>query len=335
MKNTMKAMVCNKAGKALKLINMSIPTPKKGEVLIKLKATAINHRDWLIQKGQYINLKYPIVLGSDGSGLVEILGEGVNNCSVGQEVIINPALNWGDNDKAFGKDFKILGLPDNGCFAEYVVVPESAIYTKPSHLSFEEAAALPLSGLTGYRALVTKGDVSSGHKVLITGIGGAVAQTMQQFALAIGAEIYFTTGSDEKIKKAVSLGAKAGVNYKKDDWDKTLKKLVEEFDVIIDTAAGKGFEKLLQLVKSGGKIVIFGATNGMLPPLMPQSIFLKQLNICGTTMGSPKDFKNMLKLVENKKIIPIVDKVLLLEEAEEAIRIMDNATQFGKIVLKI
>lgn len=183
----MKAIVSTGAGEALQSVEMPIPKPQKGEVLVKLKAAAINHRDWLIQKGQYVNLKYPIVPGSDGAGRIQLLGENVENCIVDQEVIINPALNWGDNNNAAGKDFKILGLPENGCFAEYVVVPASAIYPKPSHLSFEEAAALPLCGLTGYRALVTRGKVSKGQKVLITGIGGAVAQAIMQFAQALDA----------------------------------------------------------------------------------------------------------------------------------------------------
>lgn len=331
----MKAMISSGQGQKLELVEMPIPTPQKGEVLVKLKAAGINHRDWLIQKGQYVNLKYPIVLGSDGAGVVEQLGDDVHNSFVGQEVVINPALHWGDNQRVVGKDFKILGLPDNGCFAEYVVVPATAIYSKPSHLTFEEAAALPLSGLTGYRALVTRGNVSKGQKVLITGIGGAVAQAMLQFGLAIGAEMYFTSGSDDKIEKAVSLGAKAGVNYKKEGWSKKLMEIAGGFDLIIDTAAGNGFDQLIDLAKPGAKIVIFGATAGPIPQLIPQKIYLKQLDILGTTMGSSEDFGNMLQLISEKKLRPVIDQIFPLEEAENAIRIMDNASQFGKIVLRI
>lgn len=331
----MKAMISNGAGQALELTDIAIPSPQKGEVLVKLNAAAINHRDWLIQKGMYINQKYPIVLGSDGAGLIEELGDEVSNCSVGQEVIINPAINWGDNQNTQGKEFKILGLPDNGCFAEYVVVPVSAIYPKPAHLTFEEAATLPLSGLTGYRALVSRGQASKGQKVLITGIGGAVAQAMLQFGLGLEAEMYFTSGDDNKIEKAVSLGAKAGVNYKNEGWDKELMEIAGGFDLIIDTAAGKGFEQLIDLANPGAKIVTFGATAGPIPQLIPQKIYLKQLDILGTMMGSPMDFENMLRLINDKGIKPIIDCVLPLKDAEEGIRIMDKATQFGKIVLKI
>ncbi|WP_292011013.1 zinc-binding dehydrogenase [Chryseobacterium sp.] len=331
----MKAMICNGEGQILQVTEIPVPSPKKGEVLIKLKAAGINHRDWLIQKGQYVNLKYPIVLGSDGAGIIEKLGEEVSQYIPGEEVIINPGLNWGNDSRAPGKDFKILGLPDDGCFAEYVVVPSSAVHPKPKHLTFEEAAALPLSGLTGYRALFTRGNITEGQKVLITGIGGAVAQSMLQFALAVGAEVFFTSGSDEKIKRAVELGAKAGVNYKKEGWDEELLKLSGGFDLIIDSAAGAGFSKLIDLANSGGKIVTFGATNGTIPSLMIQRIYLKQIDISGSMMGSSKDFSDMLNLVNDKKIVPVIDEVFPLEQAEKAVRKMDTAAQFGKMVLKI
>ncbi len=331
----MKAIQCNGAGQALEMKEVEIPQPGEGEVRVKLMAAAINHRDWLIQKGQYINLRYPIIPGSDGAGRIEAVGENVDSNMIGQEVVINPALNWGDNDRVAVRDFKILGLPDDGCFAEYVVVPASAVYPKPAHLTFEEAAALPLSGVTAYRALVTRGQVEKGQKVLITGIGGAVAQFISQFALAIGAEVYFTSGSDDKIEKAIAQGAKGGVNYKKDNWVQELQEMAGSFDLIIDTAAGKGFEQLIDLVKSGGKIVVFGATAGPITQLIPQKIYLKQLDILGTTMGSPRDFENMLKLVNDKEVRPVTDSVFPLHEAENAIRMMDNASQFGKIVLKI
>lgn len=331
----MKAIVCNGAGQALEITEMPVPIPQHSEVLVKLKAAAVNHRDLLIQKGRYVNLKYPIIPGSDGAGTIEKLGKGVSNLSVGQEVVINPGLHWGDNERIPGKAYKVLGLPDNGCFAEYVAVPASAIFPRPSHLTFEQAAAIPLSGLTGYRALVTRGKTKAGSKVLLTGIGGAVAKMMLQFAHALDAEVYFTSGSDDKIEKAVTIGAKAGVNYKKDNWHQKLKELAGSFDVIIDTAAGSGFEYLLDLAKPGGTIVVFGATAGPISQIPPQKIYLKQLDILGTTMGSHEDFNNMLKLVNDKRIVPIIDEVFPLESAEQAIQKMERAAQFGKIVLSI
>lgn len=331
----MKAVICNEKGKALEITDMPIPVPQDDEVLIKLKASGINHRDLLIQKGKYVNLKYPIILGSDGAGIIERLGKNVEGLTIGQEVIINPALNWGNNPRFPGKDFKILGLPDNGTYAEYVAVSANAIFAKPSHLSFEQAAAIPLSGLTGYRALVTRGEAKAGQKVLITGIGGAVAQMVLQFALALGAEVYFTSGDEEKKEKAISLGAKNGVNYKRENWADELREIAGGFNVIIDTAAGPGFEKLLDLANLGAKIVTFGATAGPISQIPPQKIYLKQLDILGTMMGSREDFTDMIKLVEDKKIIPIIDEVFSINSANEALLKMEKGAQFGKIILAI
>lgn len=331
----MKAIVSNGVGEDLVVAEILKPTPKKEEVVIKINAAAVNHRDLLIQKGQYVNLKSPIVLGSDGAGIIDEFGENVKGFKVGQEVIINPGLEWGNNPKAPGSDYRVLGLPENGTFAEYVVVPASAVYPKPKHLSFEQAAALPLSGLVAYRALVTRGQAAKGQKILITGIGGAVAQSMLQFAIALETEIYFTSGDDDKIEKAVAIGAKAGVNYKQEDWDKQLKDLAGSFDLIIDSAAGKGFQKLIELAKPGGKLVFFGATTGAIPEIKPQSIYLKQLDLLGTSMGSPQDFEGMLELINEKKIIPMIDQILPLDKAQEALQKMKTASQFGKLVLSI
>ncbi|WP_326984276.1 zinc-binding dehydrogenase [Chryseobacterium sp. MYb264] len=331
----MKAVYSTGPGDQLDLVEIPIPQPREGEVVVKLKAAGVNRRDLLISKGSYVNLKYPIVLGSDGSGIIEIIGENVDGVHIGDEVIINPAINWGDNQNFPSTEYRILGLPDNGTYAEYVVVPASAIYSKPLYLNFEQAAAIPLSGLTGYRALISRGKACEGQKVLITGIGGAVAQFMLQFALAIGTEVYFTSGDKDKITKAIDLGASGGVMYKEDDWDKQLLELAGGFDVIIDTAAGKDFEKLFDIANPGANIVLFGATAGPIPQILPQKIYLKQLNILGTSMGSDIDFIGMLDLVNKHKLIPVIDEVLPLKDAQSALDKLSSSSQFGKIVLSI
>lgn len=331
----MKAIISNGIGEKLELTDIPIPTPGNGEVIVKILSAGVNRRDLMIAKGNYVNLKYPIVLGSDGAGTIESVGQGVSGISAGDEVIINPAINWGNDERFPGKDYQILGLPENGTFAEFVKVPASAIHPKPLHLNFEQAAALPLSGLTGYRALVTRGQAKQGHKVLITGIVGAVAQLMLQFALAIGSDVYFTSGDTDKLKKAVDLGATAGLIYKDADWDEQLSKLVGGFDVIIDTAAGEGFDRLLNLARPGANIVFFGATAGAIPQISPQKIYLKQLNVLGTSMGSENDFKGMLDLINQNQIIPIIDEVLPLSDAQRAFEKLEKNSQFGKIILSI
>ena len=330
----MKAIVLNDKNEPLIWQEVETPVPGAGEVLVKIKAAAFNHRDLWIQKGQYAGLRYPIILGSDGSGIVVELGDGVNDSWLNKEVIINPGMNWGNNPNFHDRHFKILGLPDNGTFAEYVKVPADYLYAKPAYLSFEEAAAIPLAGLTGYRALFTRGQVKQGDKVLITGIGGGVALMVLKMALAIGADVYVTSGSDEKIERAVALGAKLGVNYKISSWYKLFQSAVEGLDVIIDSAAGDDFKHLIELANPGGKIVFYGGTQGPISTLNPQKIFWKHLSILGTTMGTQKEFAAMLSLFETHKIKPVIDEVFDMADAEKAIRKMDNAAQFGKIVLR-
>lgn len=330
----MQAIILQDKDQPLTLQQTNTPTPGPGEVLVRIKAAAFNHRDLWIQKGLYAGLRYPIILGSDGSGIVAEAGEGVDNSWVGKEVIIYPGMHWGDNPNYQSPQFKVLGLPDDGTFAEFARVPASSLFPKPAYLSWEEAAAIPLAGLTGYRALFTRGDIRPGDKLLITGIGGGVALTILQMAVAAGAEVYVTSGSDEKIDKAVKAGAKFGINYRMEGWYKALQSVVEGFDVIIDSAAGDGFRHLVDLANRGGRIVFYGGTQGPMTTLNPQKIFWKQLNILGTTMGSPAEFAAMVRLFEEHKIHPLIDEIIPMEEAERGIRKMDDAAQFGKIVLQ-
>ncbi|KER11153.1 MAG: alcohol dehydrogenase [[Candidatus Thermochlorobacteriaceae] bacterium GBChlB] len=331
----MKAAVLEGVGQPVRLQDVSMPIAGKGEAVVKLSAAALNHRDVWIQKGQYAGLKFPIVLGSDGAGAVESVGDGVDKMWLGKNVVVNPSVSWGESEKTQAKAFKILGLPDDGTFAELVKIPAANLAEKPEHLSFVEAAALPLAGLTAYRALFSRAKLQAGETVLITGIGGGVALFGLQFALAQGATVFVTSGSDEKLSKAKALGAAGGVNYKQPDWAKELQAQAGGFDVILDSAGGEGFGNLINLAAAGGRIVFVGATAGNPPNLDMRKIFWKQLSLLGSTMGSPNDFNAMMTFVSEKKIMPVVDAVLPLTDAEAALRRMENAAQFGKIVLSI
>lgn len=248
----------------VQLIDAPKPVAGPGEVLVNLRSAALNHRDVFIQKGLYPGMKLPVILGSDGAGVVAEIGEGVDPVWRGQAVIINCSQYWGDNPKFYGPNFKILGMPDNGTFAEYVTVGVTYIHHKPAHLSFEQAAALPMAGLTAWRALMTRAGLrtsglDSPEKVLITGIGGGAALYALQFAVAAGAEVWVTSGSDEKIAKARAMGARGGVNYRDSNWSKTLMTLTGGgragyFDVVIDSAGGPGFAKLIDAAAPGGRI---------------------------------------------------------------------------------
>ena len=331
----MKAVYLEDINKPFILIEKEKPVAGPGEVVVQVKAASLNRRDVWIQRGRYFIKEYPAILGSDCAGVVAEVGEGVDKDWLQQEVIVDPSTEWGDNPRAHSAKYKILGMPQNGAFAEFVKVPALNLHQKPLHLSFEEASALPLGGVTAYRALFTKCQLQEGERVLVTGAGGGVALLAIQFALAAGAEVWVTSGTEEKIGLAKDLGVTGGVNYKEADWGKKLKAESGGFDVIIDSAAGEGFVQLVKLAKPGGRIGIYGGTTGLIGQINPAEIFWKQLSIFGSTMGTAEDFAGMLQLVSSKEIRPIVDIVYPLEQAEEAMRFMEEGKQFGKIVLKV
>ena len=334
----MRAAFFTQKNRPLEIREIQKPRPIKDQVLIRLHAAALNHRDIWTQKEQNSPAE-GIILGSDGSGIIEDVGEDVvedaDSLLIGMEVVINPSLNWGSNPIVQGDSFKILGYPDNGTFSDYVVVSKKQVFEKPEHLSFIEAAAIPLSGLTAYRALFTKARLRAKEKVLITGVGGGVALWALQFALAYQARVYVTSGSDEKLLKAKALGALGGFNYKDPEWTKTALKEAGGFDIVIDSAGGEQFAKLPDLMMPGGRIAIFGRTAGNIPDISPRTLFYKQLSIHGTTMGTRDEFLSMLDFVESRKLKPIIDTIYPLEQAEDALRRMERGDQFGKIVLKI
>lgn len=332
----MKAIVLKELNGAFILEDINKPTPREGEVQVRIAAAALNHRDLWIKQGKYFLKEYPSILGSDGAGIVESVGTGVSEELIGKRVVINPALHWGPRRHGHGKDFQILGMPTQGTFAEYVCVPAENVYPIPIGLSFEKAAALPLAGLTAYRAMFYRGGLKRGEKVLITGIGGGVASFLLSFGVRAGAVVYVTSSSQDKIQQAVSLGATNGVLYTTENWTEQLLEMEPEgFDLIIDSAGGPGFLQLINLLMTGGKIVNFGGTAGKIPEMIPAQLFWKQASILGTTMGSPIDFEQMLTFVTEFIVTPIVDRVFHMEEVQAAFDHMQNRSQFGKIVLRI
>lgn len=311
------------------------PKPVKDQVLVKLKYAALNHRDLWLKLEQPQNFPNGIVLGSDGCGVVEDVGEDADPLLVGAEVVINPSLDWGNNPVVQGDAFRILGFPDNGTFAEYIAISKKYIFEKPDHLSFEESAAVPLSGLTAYRALFTKARLRSNEKVLITGIGGGAALWALQFALAYKARVYVTSGSDDKISKAKGMGALGGFNYRDPQWAEKAQNEARGFDVIIDSAGGNQFGKYIELAVPGGRIVNFGRTAGNITDVSTRLLYWKQISIHGTTMGTRDEFLSMLHFLESRSIKPVLDKTFPLSRINEAFTRMENADQFGKIVLDI
>ena len=330
----MKALVLTSADGPLEYSDSDDPLVLEGTALVKLHAAALNRRDFWVTQGRYPGIQAPCILGSDGAGVVETVGEGGEKSWIGREVIINPGMNWGDASAAQDESFRILGMPDNGTFAEKIAVPVEQLAAKPAEFSFHEAAALPLAGLTAYRALFSQGNLQEQETVLITGIGGGVAVMALKLAAASGAKVLVTSSSPEKIARAVSLGALAGANYQDDDWTTNLAEH-GPIDLVVDGAAGGGFNNLLGLVRPGGRIVSYGGTAGPPKDFDIRKHFWKQLHLIGSTMGSPADFKAMIRLVERHGIRPEIDSITPLSDGAELVASMAKSPQFGKLVLEI
>jgi NADPH:quinone reductase-like Zn-dependent oxidoreductase len=323
----------------LEVREVADPVPAEGEAVVRIAAAALNHRDLWIKLGQYAGLRFPSIPGSDGVGEVVAFGPGVAPEEAarwsGRRVIINPAFGWGTSEARQGADFSILGLPRDGTLAERISVPVAQLAEAPSHLSDEEAAALPLAGLTAWRALMVRANLRPGERVLISGVGGGAAVFALQFAVAAGAEVWVSSSSEEKIARARALGAMGGFDYTVPKWADGARSAVGGlFDVIVDSAGGEGFENLIDLASPGGRLAFFGATRGN-PPLLPmRKVFWKQLTLLGSTMGSPADWTAMLAAVRSHTLRPIVGAVFSFAEATAAFDLMERGGQFGKIVLK-
>jgi NADPH:quinone reductase-like Zn-dependent oxidoreductase len=323
----------------LRLEEVPDPVPGPGEVVVRLRAAALNHRDVWIRSGAGAyagGFKQRVILGSDGAGEVLSVARGVDAALVGRAVVINPSLDWGETDLAQGPGFRILGLPDDGTYAEAIRVPAQNVHPKPAALSFEEAAAIPLAALTAYRAVVSRARVQAGETVLVTGIGGGVSTFALQIAVHLGARVLVTSGTDAKLARAREMGAMGGANYRSQDWAREIASLAGGGpDVVIDSVGGETFARAVDILKPGGRIATYGATTGPVKELVLRNVFWKQATVLGTTMGSSREFAAMLALFDRGGLRPVVDRVFPLADAAAAHRRMEEAGQFGKIVLGI
>lgn len=331
----MKALVLREIKTPLELAERPSLKSSPGAVVVRMQAAALNRRDYWITQGMYPGVKPPVVLGSDGAGVVTACGDGVDSAWEGREVIVNPGLNWGDDPSAQSAEFTILGLPRDGTFATEVLIPASQLHPKPAGWTWTEAAALPVAGVTAYRAMFAQGGLRAGETILITGIGGGVATFALQYAVAVGAKAWVTSSSPEKIQRAIEMGALGGFNYRDENWTKEMAQQAEAPNLIIDSAGGAGYAALVNLAAPGGRIVNYGATAGAPEKLDLFKVFWKQLRLQGSTMGSPQDFADMLAFVEKHDLRPIIDQEFPLEEGNAAIERMASSPQFGKYVLNI
>ena len=301
------------------------PEPKPGEALVELRTAALNRRDLLVCRGVY-PFPLPLIPGSDGAGVRRDTGE---------EVVILPSLNWGSSEAAAGDEFEILGGPRNGTYAELVAIPEENLYPKPAQLSWEEAAAFPLAGLTAYRALFARGRLTAGETVLVLGAGSGVSTFAVQLAAQAGTRVLVTSSSQEKIDRSVELGAEGGFLYTEGDWAEEARAATggRGVDLVIDSVGSTWPDSARALAK-GGRIVVFGGTGGTDVTMQVRPFYLQWLSLLGTTMGSPSDFKALLRMLQGATWRPVIDSVRPLAEAAAAQERLESAAdKFGKLVL--
>ncbi|MBD8004394.1 zinc-binding dehydrogenase [Bacillus norwichensis] len=325
----MKAIVHEgKTGMAgLSLKEMEVGQPGEGEVRVKLKTAGMNHRDLFVLHRHKLT-DPPLVIGSDGAGIIDAVGKGVTSANIGDEVIINPGLGWREKSDAPPEEFDIVGLPGHGTFAEYIVIPAENAIPRPEHLIWEEAGVFGLAALTGYRALFTRGKITPDMTILLPGVGSGVITFILKFAKTVGTTVYVTSRSEEKRQRALELGADKAIDSD-GDWNEQLSG--EKVDLVIESVGAATFSKSLGQLRPGGTIVTFGASAGDEINLDLRTFFYGQYNMLGTTMGSAEEFKEMIEFVEKHKIKPEIEAIFPLSKYEIAFNRLEEAEQFGKV----
>lgn len=314
-----------------KLKDMVDPFADHGQVTVSIRTAGLNRRDISVPKRRGDEAA-ALILGSDGAGIIESVGEGVTDFSIGDEVIINPSLQWYENSDAPPKGFDILGMPDNGTFTEKIVLPAEQVEAKPAHLTWEEAGVLALPALTGYRALFTKGGLKEGDTLFIPGAGSGVATYLIQFAKNVGAKVIVTSRSAEKRQQAKELGADIVLDTNS-DWEEELKD--ETIDLVIESVGRATFNRSLEVLKKGGRIVAFGATTEDTIDLNLRKFFYGQYQLFGSTMGSRQELRAMLKHIENFKTHSVVDRTFPLDKAKDAMNYLEQGKQFGNVAIVV
>ncbi len=341
----MKAAIFKQHGgpEVLEYADVPDPSIRADEVLVEVKACALNHLDIFVRGGlPGIEIPLPHILGNDIAGVVREVGELVSWTKPGDEVMVNPGVSCGHCDACLSgqdnlcREYDIIGHRRDGGYAELVAVPGVNVIPKPAELSWEEAAALPLVTVTAWHMLVTRVNVQTGETVLVHAAGSGVGSIAIQIAKLRGARVITTASTDDKLEKARELGADLTINYTQPDWPKEVRRLTDRkgVDVVVEHTGAATWPGSISSLKNNGRLVTCGATSGYDARTDLRQVFYRHLNILGSFMGSKAELLEALKFVREGKIRAVVDRVLPLSEARQAHELIENRAQFGKVVLK-
>jgi len=319
------------------------PAPGPGQVRVRVKAVALNHLDLWVRRGgpAFERLPKPHVGGCDVSGVVDAYGEGASGPAIGARVAIDPGLSTKEDEwTRRGEDsvspgYVILGEHSTGGAAEYVVVPAGNLLPLPDHVLHETAAAASLAGLTAWRMLVHRAQLKPGETIAIVGAGGGVNHLAIQVAKRLGATVYAITSSEDKMEKARALGADHAINYKAEDWSKAVFAATGKrgVDVVVDNVGQATWMQSIRALARGGRLVTVGNTGGWEAITDVRFVWAKQIAIIGSTMGSHRDYRDVMQWVFDGKLKPAIHAVLPLGEGRAAHGMLERGEQFGKVVL--
>ncbi|MDP7035350.1 MAG: zinc-binding dehydrogenase [Planctomycetota bacterium] len=342
----MKTILIHEHGgpEVLQISEIPTPEPGPGQVRVRMHASAINHLDLWIRKGIPGHPSpLPMILGSDGSGVVDKLGPGVTHFSPGDPVVISPGLSCGSCSACLsGKDhlcpdYGILGETCDGTYAQFSVVPASNLIPKPDFMTHTDSASISLVFLTAWEMLVERSGIQPGDCVLIHAAGSGIGIAAVQIACLYGATVIATAGSEPKLTKARELGAVHTVNYSTPDWVSKVREITGRngVDIVFEHVGASTWPGSMKILGRGGRVVTCGVTTGYAVNLDLRHLFFKNLSVLGSTMGSKGSLLHIWKLIRQRKLHPVVDRVFPLSQAQEAHKHVSNRQQFGKVVLEM
>lgn len=341
----MKAVIFDQHGgpEVLKFRNINTPLLGTTDVLVEVRACALNHLDIWIRNGiPAYQTPLPHILGTDVCGVVADVGTAVDHIKAGDHVVLFPGIYSGRYKRCKTENYntpesvKVLGASVHGGYAEFVKVPADIVYPKPISLTFQEASALPVTYITAWDMLMVKAKAQPGETVLIHAAGSGIGAAAIQIAALAGLKIITTAGTKSKVAKGLELGAHVGINYKRQDFAKVVKKHTKGrgVDIVIEHVGPAVWEKSLASLAGKGRLVTCGATSGPVVDVNLRFLFSKQLSIYGTYLGTPSTFESVLRAADSRKIKPVIDRVMPLKEARRAHKRLENRQQFGKIILE-